>query len=71
MYGSAIGEVWLCPGCVHDWEGCDSCETIHRVGTTCDNHCSWCGDSLTGLRATDGFCGRECATDAMRADMKT
>ena len=70
MYGSGIGEFWLCPSCLHDWEGCEGCGKAYLIGTECDNHCSWCGDSLEGLRATGGYCTRECATDAMRVDMK-
>jgi hypothetical protein len=70
LYAAKVGDSWFCAACIHDWEECDSCEKPHRLGTECDNHCLWCRDSLTGLRATGGYCGRECATDAMREDMK-
>jgi hypothetical protein len=71
LYGAKVGDSWFCPSCIHDWEECDSCEKPRRLGTECDNHCLWCRDSLTGLRGTGGYCGRECATDAMREDEKT
>jgi hypothetical protein len=61
MYGAKMGELWLCPACIHDWTTCTRCDRAVREGTRCDNHCVECGDELTGLGQTNGFCSGDCA----------
>ena len=61
MYGTTVGHLHLCPDCVHDWTECSRCDHAMRVGGRCDNHCVECGDELTGLGQTNGFCSGDCA----------
>lgn len=60
MYGAKVGELWLCPECIHDWTTCTRCDRAVRHESRCDNHCVECGEELTGLGKTDGFCSGDC-----------
>jgi hypothetical protein len=60
MYGAKVGELLLCPECIHDWTTCTRCDRAVRHGGRCDNHCLECGDELTGLGQTNGFCCGDC-----------
>jgi hypothetical protein len=60
MYGAKVAELFLCPECIHDWTTCTRCDRAVRHGARCDNHCLDCGDELTGLGQTNGFCSGDC-----------
>jgi hypothetical protein len=59
-YGAKVGGLWLCPACIHSWDVCLRCDHAFQLGTRCDNHCLECGDDLTGLGQTNGFCSGDC-----------
>ena len=66
MYAAKVGGEWFCAECIHDWSECDRCTRAIRLGTRCDNHCRECGDDLTGLGPTNGFCSGDCHYSYMR-----
>jgi hypothetical protein len=69
MYAAKVGGEWFCAACIHDWDECGTCAHAIRLGTRCDCTCKECGDSLLGMGQTNGYCSRECETDAMRSDL--
>ena len=60
LYAAKVGDMWLCPGCIHDWDVCETCTHAVRLGTRCDCTCRECGDSLIGMGQTNGFCSTDC-----------
>jgi hypothetical protein len=60
MYGAKVADLWLCPSCIHDWTECPRCDRAMNYDAGCDNHCRECGDELTGLGQTNGFCCGDC-----------
>ena len=66
LYAAKVGDMWLCPGCIHDWDVCKTCTHAVRLGTRCDCTCKECGDDLTGLGQTNGFCCGDCHYAYMR-----
>jgi hypothetical protein len=60
MYAAKVGPDWFCAACIHDWTECPRCDRAMRLGGRCDNHCLECGDELTGLGQTNGFCSGDC-----------
>lgn len=67
MYGAKVGELHLCPQCIHDWEVCTECDRAKPLGGRCDNHCSECREPLTGMGGgCSGFCSAECRLEYMR-----
>lgn len=60
MYGAKVADLWLCPSCIHDWTECPRCDRAMNYDAGCDNHCLECGDELTGLGQTNGFCCGDC-----------
>jgi hypothetical protein len=66
MYGAQVGELRLCPDCIHIWEVCNRCDRAKPVGGRCDNHCKECGDEMTGLGSTNDFCSGDCHYAYMR-----
>jgi hypothetical protein len=63
--GAQIGDLTLCPACVHDWTTCTRCDGAIRYGTRCDNHCIGCDDTLSDT-CLSAFCSSDCRTDYLR-----
>jgi hypothetical protein len=66
QYAATVGGEWFCAACIHDWSECDRCTRPVRLNDRCDNHCRECGDELTGLGQTNGFCCGDCHYSYMR-----
>lgn len=58
--GTKVGDMYLCPGCVHEWEACDRCPAAKPRDGACDNHCRNCGESLENATTTLGYCSFDC-----------
>lgn len=58
MYGAKVGELSLCPECIHDWTTCTRCDNAVRYGDRCWRHCIECGDDAQ----EDCFCSGDCRT---------
>lgn len=65
MYGAQVGDLYLCPECVHDWTVCTRCDGAIRYGARCDNHCLDCGDTLSDT-CSGAFCCGDCRTNYIR-----
>jgi hypothetical protein len=68
QYAAKVGGEWFCAACIHDWTECPRCTRAMRDGGRCENHCSECGDELTGLGPTNGFCTKDCEIAYLRRD---
>lgn len=65
VYGAQVGDIYLCPECVHDWTTCTRCDRAIRYGSRCDNHCLDCGDTLEDT-CLSAFCCGDCQTNYIR-----
>lgn len=68
MYGAMVGDLFLCPECIHDWNECSRCSYPVRLGQRCERHCVECGDNVA--EPGDGFCCGDCRAEYVRASWK-
>jgi uncharacterized Zn ribbon protein len=57
MYGERVGDLFLCPECIHDWTECPRRDHAVRNG---GGDCRQCQASLVNATNTLGYCSDDC-----------